>query len=72
MLPVRSRELVEEFLESKKDMGCVDVASTGRNKSSIYAALHAYLKRNASLNVEVRMHNGDIILAKIQEHNSIL
>lgn len=72
MLPVRSKELIEEFIESNKEIGCVDVESTGRNKSSIYAALHTYLKRHDEFDIEVRMNKGDILLVNKQEHNSIL
>lgn len=71
MLPVTSRQLIEEFIASDLTEGCVDVTCTGRTNISVYQALHAFLKRNSKYNVTVRMHRGDVMLVKNGEQGTV-
>lgn len=64
MIPVTSRQLVEEFVSSDLTEGRVDVTNIGRETISIYQALHAFLKRNPEYNIRVHMYHGEVILVK--------
>lgn len=71
MLPVKSKDLVEEFIASGKTIGNVDVSGTGRTKTCVYAALHSFLKRNTRYGIVVRMHKGEIMLVMNDEQRGI-
>jgi hypothetical protein len=59
---IGSKDIIQEFLDSGKDLGCVNVE--GRTPISIYNALLSYVKRHDEFNVSVRMNRGDVILEK--------
>jgi hypothetical protein len=72
MLPVRSRQMIEEFAASNLAEGLVDVDKTGRTEENIYSALHAFLRRNPQYNITVRLHKGSVVLVKNAEQGSVI
>lgn len=62
IINVRSRDIVEEFIDSGATDVKVDISKTGRDKASVYNALLTYLDRHSDLGVSVRKIKGDIIL----------
>lgn len=65
-LKISSKKLVEAFLTSGMDTAEIDIAATGREVTTVYGSLHAYIKRHPNLNVAIRMVDGKIILWKYE------
>lgn len=64
VVPIRSRDMVDEFIMSGDPYVVVDVGKTGRDEASVYNALLTYLKRHDDLGISVRKIKGDIVLVK--------
>ena len=62
---INSEMIVNAFLEQPDPEVEVIAESTGRDFQNIYVSLKMYVKRNPTLNVEVRMSEKRIILSRV-------
>ena len=62
---IDSKMIVNAFLEQAEPEVEVISESTGRTFQNIYVSLKMYVKRNPTLNVEVRMSEKRIILSRV-------
>lgn len=72
MLPVTSKDVIEDFLKAGKPMMFVNMDEMGdRSAKSVYNSLLTYVSKHDDLGISVRWHKGDIVLVdKIAEKTS--
>jgi hypothetical protein len=62
IIPHRSKDIVEAFIDSGEKYVVIDISRTGRSKESVYNALLTYLQRHEYLDVSIRKVKGDLVL----------
>ena len=67
---VKSRDLVDSFIESGEAYVVIDVSQTGRTLRSVYNGLLIYLAQHNDLGISVRKDQGDIFLVNNAKHRS--
>jgi hypothetical protein len=59
---IKSRKLVQTFIESNEQKSVVNVEETGRDKTNVYVSLNQYLSKHPEFGVGVQLEDGNIIL----------
>ena len=63
-----SKPLVDEFIESGKEMVKVSFEESGsKSITSLYLSLKNYMKTHPDVDVEIFMHQGEVYLKTVKE-----
>jgi hypothetical protein len=59
---IKSRKLVQTFINSGELKSTVNADETGRDKTNVYVSLNQYLSKHPEFGVGVQLEDGNIVL----------